>query len=160
MIVTSPKVPPAEILPFTLDVHLASSKTAVREALARVRCALGPLALGAEELQTVELVLAEALNNIVEHAYAPQSPRDTITIRGKHQADGLHFRIKDRGKGMPNGEPPLGLLRPFAAEMDEMPEGGFGWFLIRDLAKDVRYRRIGTENQLDLRLAVALTRPN
>ena len=40
--------------------------------------------------------------------------------------------------------------------MQDMPEGGFGWFLIKDLAKDVTYHRVKAENHLSLRLAVAI----
>ncbi|MEL7081583.1 MAG: ATP-binding protein, partial [Pseudomonadota bacterium] len=56
---------------------------------------------------------------------------------------------------MPDGETPLG--RPANLNVDKMdlPEGGFGWFLIKDLAKDVDYKRVGWENRLSLRLAVA-----
>ena len=53
------------------DVCMQSSELAVREALAEISRGLGPLELNPEEAGTVELVLAEALNNIVEHAYAP-----------------------------------------------------------------------------------------
>lgn len=147
-----------ETLPFPFDIRFKSSKPAVREALAGVRQALAPLELDMEELQTVELVLAEVLNNIVEHAYAEQEPApdDLITLRGDHRGDGLHFRIIDRGEAMPDGKPPLGNAQPISPVIEDLPEGGFGWFLIRDLAKDVCYRRIGAENLLDLRLAIAL----
>lgn len=145
-----------ETSPFPFDIRFNSSKAAVRQALAEVRQELAPLGLDIEELQIVELVLAEALNNIVEHAYAQPVPDDMITICGDHRANGLHFRIVDRGGAMPDGKPPLGNTQPISAEIEDLPEGGFGWFLIRDLAKDVCYRRIGTENRLDLRLAIAL----
>tara|TARA_R110002124_G_scaffold216499_2_gene382275 strand:+ start:1090 stop:1566 length:477 start_codon:yes stop_codon:yes gene_type:complete len=154
MIQTAPH-PSAEIVrPF--DIRIASSELAVRDALAGVLRALGPLDLDIEELGTVELVLAEALNNIVEHAYDHIGTCGPIFIHGTHEPDGLHFRIKDRGKAMPNGQIPLGMSKNIEVAVDDMPEGGFGWFMIRDLAKDVKYRRIGQENQLDLRLAVAI----
>jgi serine/threonine-protein kinase RsbW len=31
---------------------------------------------------------------------------------------------------------------------DDLPEGGFGWYLIRTLARDVRYDRNGVTNCL------------
>lgn len=42
---------------------------AVRKALKELLDGLAPLDLDIEEMGTVELVMAEALNNIVEHAY-------------------------------------------------------------------------------------------
>ncbi|TMM52379.1 ATP-binding protein [Sulfitobacter sabulilitoris] len=138
------------------DITLKSGSLAVREALRHLLERLGPLELDIEEAGTVELVLAEALNNIVEHAYRAPEAAGPICIRCSHKKDGLHLRIRDRGLSMPDG--PLADGGPARTEMisGDLPEGGFGWFLIRDLAKDVQYRRVGIENRLDLRLAVAM----
>jgi serine/threonine-protein kinase RsbW len=98
-----------------VEISLHSSTFDVRAALDKFLVGLDPLGLEPEERAAVELVLAEALNNIIEHAYP-------------------------------------------AVEVDlvDMPEGGFGWFLIKDLAKDVAYVRVNGENWLKLRVAVAL----
>ena len=146
------------LAPFAIRV--TSSDMAVRDALTGILQALAPLGLDVEESGTVELVLAEALNNIIEHAYAPVTTAGPIIIHGDHRPDGLHFQIKDHGRAMPDGHAPLGKAQNVAVNLEDMPEGGFGWFIIRDLAKDVQYRRIGEENQLDLRLAVAMQRSN
>lgn len=139
--------------PFRVCVQ--SGQFAVREALAQFFDALSPLDLDVEESGTIELVLAEALNNIVEHAYPPSSPPGPITIECAHQKDGLIVKIKDQGNAMPDGKMPLGELGSLDVDLDDMPEGGFGWFLISHLAKDVSYQRVGDENHLDIRLAVA-----
>jgi serine/threonine-protein kinase RsbW len=121
---------------------------AVREALAAL---IGGPLLGAvpeEERGTAELVLAEALNNIVEHAYA-QGPGDIeVTIR-RVQGD-LDCRIVDKGLPMPDDDPPQGRLP--VQDPDDLPEGGFGWFLIRTLSRDLRYARVGCRNELTFRL--------
>jgi serine/threonine-protein kinase RsbW len=143
----------AGILP-PFEVRIESTFRAVREGLAAVREALDPLALGTEELGTVELVLAEILNNIVEHAYAPFDDTGTITVRCTHCSDGLHVRIIDRGVAMPDTRNPLDRPLPVAVDFDDLPEGGFGWFLIANLAKDVAYRRCRGENHLTLRIGV------
>lgn len=144
-------------LPF-FDVDVQSSEMAVREALAGVIAGLDPLALDIEEVSTVELVLAEALNNIVEHAYPDTTAGGLISIACRHKPDGLHVTIKDEGKTMPDGQVPIGMAPNVNVDVMDMPEGGFGWFLIKDLAKDIHYRREGGANLLDLRLAVALRR--
>ena len=55
-----------------------------------------------------------------------------------------------------------GSFEDYAASFDEfpdLPEGGFGWYLIRDLARDVNYEREGWCNVLTLRLEVAQEEP-
>ncbi len=137
------------------NISLKSGKTAAREGLGQVLSGLAPLELEPEELGTVELVLAEALNNIVEHAYPSEGPGGPIEIACAHHKDGLHFSLMDEGAEMPDGHLPLGGLPEQPPEIDDLPEGGFGWFLIQDLAKDVDYKRVANQNQLSLRIAVA-----
>ena len=100
--------------------------------------------------------MAEALNNVVEHAYPQGDPVGRIVITCTHRRNGLHLTVTDRGRGMPDGRTPLGAPVDVDVVPCDIPEGGFGWFLIKDLAKDVHYQRIAPENRLSLRLAVAL----
>ena len=139
--------------PFRVCVQ--SGQFAVREVLSQFFDCLKPLDLDVEESGTIEMVLAEALNNIVEHAYPPSCPPGPIVVECAQRQDGLVLKIKDEGKAMPDGKMPLGMLSSLDVELDDLPEGGFGWFLISHLAKDVKYQRVGLENHLDIRLAVA-----
>ena len=141
-----------------VDLRLQSSEPSVRETLDHLRRALAPLGLDTEEHDVVELVLAEALNNIVEHAFPDDHPSGTIRISVAHRDNGLHVRIVDDGAPMPGGKPPLGKRQPIGPDISRLPEGGFGWFLIYDLARDVHYRRLERHNQLDLRFAIAMER--
>ena len=138
------------------NITIQSGEMAVREALAKLLDGLTPLSLDVEEAGTVELVMAEALNNIVEHAYPKGDPVGPIDITCCHALDGRHMTVLDSGRAMPDGRTPLGAAVDTDVAFDEMPEGGFGWFLIKDLAKDVTYDRIACQNQLSLRLAVAI----
>lgn len=147
----------AQIPPF--EVSIRCSEFAVREGLRQIIGALGPLELDKEEAGTVELVLAEALNNIVEHAHSAQHPDGCIEILCWHKVDGLHLQISDRGKEMSSHTPALGKRAPLDVSLDALPEGGFGWFLIHDLAKDILYQRVNSENRLSMRLAVGLDYP-
>jgi serine/threonine-protein kinase RsbW len=149
-----PSASQSALTPF--EFFIESSDMAAREALARVLDGLRPLALEPEEKSTVELVLAEVLNNIVEHAYPDPNNPGPIHVACRHACEGLHLHVRDAGLAMPGGQAPLGLAQVVETDVDDLPEGGFGWFLIRDLAKDLSYRRVGGENHLDLRLAVAL----
>lgn len=104
--------------------------------------------LTAELRGNAEIVLAEVLNNIVEHAYAAGPGRIELTLR--QDGDGLRCTIADEGCPMPGGAPPDGRLP--AADPDDLPEGGFGWHMIRTLTRDLAYRRDGGRNLLSFRL--------
>lgn len=144
------------ILP-KIQITVPSGRFAAREALKRLMADLGPLDLDIEEAGTVELVMAEAINNVVEHGYPDPEKGGPIRISCSHKADGLSIQMIDYGLRMPNGETPLGLSVQTDVDFMDMPEGGFGWFIIKDLAKDVVYRRVGDMNQLDLRIAIAIS---
>ena len=138
------------------EVSIQSGELAVRDALAKLLDKLTPLSLDVEEAGTVELVMAEALNNIVEHAYPEGDEGGDINITCCHAEDGLHVTVVDTGRAMPNGQTPLGTPPDIDVAFDDMPEGGCGWFLIKDLAKDVTYQRTASKNLLRLRLVVAV----
>jgi serine/threonine-protein kinase RsbW len=93
---------------------------------------------------TVELVLAEVLNNVAEHAYAGGSGPVEVGLCATPL--GLACRIVDRGLAMPGGKLPDGGL-PDVAPPD-FPEGGFGWHLIRSLTADLTYARSAGQNRL------------
>ncbi len=140
------------------DIQVDAGQMAVRKALSAVLDGLRPLDLDIEEAGTVELVLAEALNNIVEHAYGGVRGGRPIRIGCQHRNDGIHFCIEDEGEQMPEGRLPLGAAQNIERDVVDLPEGGFGWFLIQDLAKNISYERLGGTNRLCLRLAITVTR--
>lgn len=100
---------------------------------------------------TAEVVLAEALNNIVEHAYACAGGEIELTLR-LNGAD-LTCRITDSGRPMPGHRLPEG--RPAPPEC--LAEGGYGWHLIRSLSRDLAYDRVEGRNRLSFRLETGQT---
>ena len=141
----------------TFNVSFQARQDAVRDAIERLITGLQPWGLDSDMAGTVELVIAEALNNVVEHAYANTSPPCPVHIACERQPNGVLIRIMDEGSEMPNGALPMGLAPDVDVDLMDLPEGGFGWFLIRDLAKDVEYHRDGAHNILNLRLDLATT---
>lgn len=107
--------------------------------------------LGRDSLGTTELVLAEVLNNVVEHAYSAFP--GVIEVEVQRAPDRLNFHISDMGLPMPGAEPPPGRL-PDLTSFEDLPEGGFGWFLIRRLAQDLRYSRADGGNRLSFHVSV------
>ncbi|GGE45470.1 hypothetical protein GCM10011360_35820 [Primorskyibacter flagellatus] len=137
------------------NVLLRAEPMAVRGALQELVCQLETLPLDPEELGTVELVVAEALNNIVEHAYGGQRAGD-VRLYWTAGATGLHLRITDDGSPMPDGRLPVGGTPGTWDHLSLVPEGGFGWFLISGLARNIVYRRDRGQNVLTFRLAVGI----
>lgn len=119
-----------------LDTTFAATPHQVRAVLTDLR--RGPLAqLPQDRAEDIELVLAEAMNNIVEHAYAGQSGPLRLSMR--RFDDRLSFRLLDIGRAMPGKRPPRGDLP--AGPPESPADGGFGWFLMRSLSRRLCYRR-------------------
>ncbi|MFT6450753.1 MAG: serine/threonine-protein kinase RsbW [Halocynthiibacter sp.] len=138
-----------------LRLVFGANPISVRTALTSICDCLRKLSLSDEEVGSVELVLAETLNNIVEHAYSDSGVGE-IDVRLQLGERGLYCSIFDNGSTMPGGMPPLGMAADPMADMEDLPEGGFGWFLIRELAKDLQYARAGDRNQVTFRIAVGM----
>lgn len=111
----------------------------------------GPLARSLPDSQraSLEIVLAEVLNNIVEHAYATTPGKICISL--SKAPDGIRCEIRDCGFPMPGLQLPLGQLKDMQ-DIADLPEGGFGWFLIRSQTKDLIYARQNDENHLSFLL--------
>jgi serine/threonine-protein kinase RsbW len=130
---------------------IASTPLAVRHGLKGI---LDHPAMGSLSDATrgnAELVLAEALNNIVEHAY--DSEDGQIDVQLRWFADRICCNVVDAGLPMPNGDVPQGLAQPIGGNQD-LAEGGYGWFLIRALTTDLTYRRIDARNHLSFQLNI------
>lgn len=101
---------------------------------------------------TAEQVLAEVLNNIVEHAQAGHAD-GTVEFAATRLSDGMVFEVRDDGLPMPGGRLPTGDPAELGTKAGSLPEGGFGWFMIRSLTEDLRYERRGGWNYLEFRIA-------
>ncbi|MGC9417957.1 MAG: ATP-binding protein [Rhodovulum sp.] len=119
----------------------------VRDALAEMRRRFAPASAGPDTLGMAETVLAEVLNNVVEHAYK-QGGDGPIELRLQRSGNRLLVDVRDYGAPMPDGTMPGGSLPVSDGLDDDPPEGGFGWFLIRALARDLSYARDNGQNRL------------
>lgn len=135
----------------SLQLVIPADAFAVRTALVRMCDALILRSLSEEQRGTVEIVLAEVLNNIVEHAYATEEGQIEITLR--RAPESLFCQIVDQGRRMPGNQLPEGTLPPVSP--DNPPEGGFGWHLIRSLSQELAYSHSGGRNRLTFRLGMA-----
>ncbi len=128
----------------------------VRRGVQKVAHDLARQGITREDLGTLEIVLAEALNNIVEHAY-PEDTSGDITLTVRLRSTSVMVEIQDNGRPMPQGRAPIGN-HPMTEfdNQDAMPEGGYGWFMIRELVRDLVYDRHDGNNFLLFRLPITL----
>ncbi|WP_333818251.1 ATP-binding protein [Tabrizicola sp.] len=135
------------------DLHLAFTATpvAIRDSLQRM-LTLPPLCgLSEDGRGMAELVLAEVLNNVAEHAYANRPGPVTVSIGQTPQ--GLRCVIVDQGRAMPGHALPEGRLPgSLGPALEDLPEGGFGWHLIRSLTQGLSYTRVDGCNRLQFLL--------
>ena len=142
--------------PQKLEISAVSSRFAVRSLLAELTEKLGTWGLDDSCVSIAELVAAEALNNVIEHAFEFQDGKP-FEVRAEWRPNELVLEIIDGGRPMP------GLTLPDTATgkkgspavdvpTDELPEGGWGWFLIRDLTRELSYLRQENHNKLVIRL--------
>lgn len=136
---------PSILLGGTMQLAFPGTVEAVRTSLQSLMSSALLRGLNDDCRDTAQIVLAEVLNNVVEHAYA-QTPGE-IEITLAFGADGLCCNIYDSGLPMPGLALPEGKLAAYG-ETADLPEGGFGWFLIRSMTKDLAYARAEGRNHL------------
>ncbi|TFY96707.1 ATP-binding protein [Ramlibacter humi] len=134
-----------------LEFSLPATLADVAQATQRVRDWL-PAWLDTGERDAVELALAEALTNIVEHGYAGLLPQD-IRVRLVDRPGALEVDVWDRGHPIPlrrleEADDTTFQFDP--TDLEALPEGGMGLALIKAAFQEVRYRRRQGVNRLHL----------
>ena len=137
----------------TFELIVQGTESGVRNGLISLRDGLADLGVQDETLGSVELAVAEALNNIVEHAFADLRP-GTVSIAIQVMGRRLYVTLQDAGHALPEHALPEGTLPSCDVGFEDLPEGGFGWFLIRQMTEDLRYHREKGQNCLDLIFAL------
>lgn len=125
--------------------QFVSGDLATRATLAALMAQMQVLGVGHADRANAELILAEALNNVNEHAYASQPGPVHLIVHIRH--NGLACLVCDQGAPMPCGQAPDPPLPPMEPP-DMIAEGGFGWHIIRCLSTDLHYLRSDGWNRL------------
>lgn len=131
------------------ELCFIATELEARGAIGSMMTRLAMLGLPANRAGDIQLVLAEALNNVVEHAYEGAGIGNVV-VRCTLDPGCLELRIADIGKPLPGGVLPAAEFPDLAGPMNTLPEGGFGWCLIHELTSSVQYRRDGDCNYLSL----------
>lgn len=128
-----------------LVLSFRSRNAEVRAALASINRFLAANGTATADRATAEIVVAELLNNIVEHAYG-EDDAGQILLEAGFCAGTLCVQVTDHGGAMPGETLPQGAPPDISGPVDTLPEGGFGWFLLRSLTQNLRYTREGCAN--------------
>lgn len=127
-----------------------ATSLAARGGIARFMRWLRATGLPPAAAEDVEIAFAEAVNNVIEHAYGGCRGRK-IAIRARLSQTELEVRLVDSGLPLPGGHVPRRLRLDLDRPRDALPEGGFGWTMIHQLTGHVRYERRSGRNVLTLR---------
>ena len=130
-----------------------------RDGISEIVSRLRDRGIPAGRADEVQIALTEAVNNVVEHAYSGSAPGD-VTIDCQLHAERLWVSIRDAGAPYPGGTLPDGKPAEIDVQSADLPEGGFGWFLIRELASRVEYERTGRGNNLSLCFEIQVSPPS
>ncbi len=110
-----------------LQVAIKSVQDEVTNVVGLISEWLGSHCVSRDPIDELELVLAEALNNVVEHAYLYAEDGE-IDILVRLRQDLLQVTITDKGCKF-DGPPPLKEMDVENMDFEELPKGGFGWHL-------------------------------
>ncbi len=133
-----------------LNLSFPATQGQASEGIAILSARLAKHGLPESKADDVRIALTEAINNVVEHAYAEISPTD-IRIDCSLCAKELIVQIFDSGDPMPGLRVPSSQPAPVDTDLENLPEGGFGWYLIHRLSSDIQYERKDGVNLLYLR---------
>lgn len=123
-------------------LRLSSEPDAVGPAIDRVIERIGAdlePAGGPSLEDDLRICLAEALNNCIEHGYAGM-PGRPIWLRAAWVPGHVQVEIRDLGAPPPDGvldASSAAVPSPEGLALADLPEGGWGWMLIRRLARRV-----------------------
>ncbi|MCP5074757.1 MAG: ATP-binding protein [Rhodobacteraceae bacterium] len=131
-----------------LNRNIKSCQSTVADLISEVNGKLKTQRFGTDRSGDICLLLAEALNNVVEHGYSYDSEGD-IAVNLSATKECLQILIRDRGPQYAIPEPQE-FAEPDNCGLEQLPEGGFGWGLIHMLASKVELRRKNGCNYLKI----------
>lgn len=104
------------------------------------------LSLSPDVIFNLNLVLEEAVVNVINYAY-PKEEHEFIYLSARMHEGTIVLVVTDTGKEF---DPTLAPEVDITLSADERPIGGLGIFLIRQIMNEVRYERIDGKNILTL----------
>ena len=104
------------------------------------------LSLAPDVVFNLNLVLEEAVVNIINYAY-PKEEHQSIYLSATQHEDSIILVLTDTGVEF---DPTMAPEADITLSAEERPIGGLGIFLIRQIMNEVRYDRIDGKNGLTM----------
>lgn len=133
----------------TYQFECLATEIGVRSFLLGLHEVLVARAVEEDLKSSIEIAVAEGLNNIVEHALPGQS-EDVIVVEISINAAQVFVQLEDSGAAMPGWQLPAGRMADVTVPRAQLPEGGFGWGMIHALTDCLDYSRINGVNRLKM----------
>lgn len=105
------------------------------------------LGFSESERANIELCVVEAVSNCVRHAYRGE-PGHVVRVHIRGDDEGIEIRVLDEGLPVPEEHRVPRAPEVDASDLDSIPEGGRGTFLMHALMDAVTYGLDGTSNLL------------
>ncbi|GGE53384.1 ATP-binding protein [Actibacterium pelagium] len=137
-----------------LDLTIHSDLRGVRHGLDRVNTVLVANGYDADLRGSVQILLAEVMNNIVKHAYG-EGGQGMIKVLVTVCEPSLQFRITDTGVPLPDFAARPKDYDLINTPVEHLPEGGFGWNLISQIATNLDYCREDDQNILTFEIRLS-----
>lgn len=129
------------------EISVAPRHDALSGLLAALAEAYRQLAIGETQFLRLQLIAEELFINTVDHG-RPDPERSVVSLRLIRRQDEIVLHYEDSGLPFDPSSCPLPAATP------DLP-GGMGIRLIRGLTREVRYRREGDRNVVELFLPPA-----
>ncbi|WP_219929011.1 ATP-binding protein [Pseudoprimorskyibacter insulae] len=104
---------------------------------------------GGDLTSNLQIASAEAINNISEHGYRG-SELGRIGLSVARTPRHINVYLQDFGRPMPAGLLQNVMLPGFGENGGDLPEGGFGLYLIQTVTSAFQYRRRAASNEWTL----------
>jgi serine/threonine-protein kinase RsbW len=131
-----------------IDLNIISDYAAVPEISRAIRGFLSDQNVEDHLCNAVEICLVEALNNIIKHAYLGDHTKQ-IDINVRKDNEFLELRMIDEGK--PRDSLVINELNFDPEDIENLPEGGMGLFIIKQLMDEMDYYTVNGKNYFTLK---------
>jgi len=131
-----------------LNLNIISDYAAVPEISRSIRGFLLDQNVEDHICNAAEICLIEALNNVIKHAYLGDHTK-TIDITVRKDNESLELRMIDEGK--PRESLVVNELDFDPGDIQNLPEGGMGLFIIKQLMDEMNYYTINGKNYFTLK---------
>jgi serine/threonine-protein kinase RsbW len=102
-----------------------------------------------EEWQQVKTCVDEAVNNAIIHAYGREAGHE-VEVEIRIEADRVVCTVADRGRPAPEEAHEKPSLEVSPDEVEDLPEGGMGIFIIHEVMDRIEYESKDGRNVLTM----------